>query len=701
MDGMNYNMSMFLSTIKLWNFRKFGSNNDDVNRDCDLEVGFKTGLNLIVGENDSGKSSIVDAINYIITPYSYERLRISKEDFYKEQKRLRIECDLTGFSIAEAKNFIEYLSIEDSIPPASESMSEDDRDKWITANVNRLHLHIFLQAEIIDDSIGWYDIKVDDGEDGLIFRGEIRDYLRSMYLKPLRDAKSELSSRPSSRLSQVLLKHKNFKEDGSSKHPLTKIFQSAHQDILDFFDGYKSDETEGPGSTLIADFSSAITNYLADKDSENEKILQEVVKKIQGVLRSGEKRGKETYDEISNHIDNLFSKRNIKRAKFDISDQRLDQVLQKLNLELDEKKSGLGALNLLFIALELLLLYRDDHPGLKIGIIEEAEAHLHTQAQLRVLKYLQNIANDKKIQLILTTHSTQVASVVDLSNLILVQSDHAFSMDSKNTMLDKSDYTFLQRFLDATKANLFFAEGVILVEGDAENILLPAISKIIGKDLIDYGVSIVNVGHTGLFRYSRIFLRSDGEKGVINIPIACVKDNDVRYYDTKTEIILNPLPDIDQINLSREQKLADGALQNVRNFVSPNTTLEFDIAIDKILRKEFYRAVLYAEKAKNAVSSIYITDDKKVEADEVVESDFRTWDESGLSDEEIAVRIYLRCKDNKSVTAQFYAEYLCSALPEQLKTYIGGDETKIKYLTDAIRYATSPIDTDSPSPENT
>ena len=65
----------------------------------------------------------------------------------------------------------------------------------------------------------------------------------------------------------------------------------------------------------------------------------------------------------------------------------------------------------------------------------------------------------------------------------------------------------LERFLDSTKANLFFAKGVIFVEGDAENILMPVIAKIIGMPLEKYGVSIVNVGSLAFLRYANIFKR--------------------------------------------------------------------------------------------------------------------------------------------------------------------------------------------------
>ena len=108
-------------------------------------------------------------------------------------------------------------------------------------------------------------------------------------------------------------------------------------------------------------------------------------------------------------------------------------------------------------------------------------------------------------------------------------------MGSEYTRLNSGDYDFLQRFLDATKSNLFFAKGVIFVEGDAENILIPTIAKLIGYPLHKYGISIVNVGNTAFLRYSKIFIRKKSTD-TIGVPVAIVTDLDVRppqyYIDT-------------------------------------------------------------------------------------------------------------------------------------------------------------------------
>ena len=155
------------------------------------------------------------------------------------------------------------------------------------------------------------------------------------------------------------------------------------------------------------------------------------------------------------------------RRRSSTPDARLRQLLEKLDLSLSVSgKSGLGTNNTLFMACELILLAQESEAS-KLLLIEEPEAHLHPQKQLRVMKALQELATENSIQIIVTTHSPNLASVIELENLVLLWKSRAYSLGKESTKLSESDYSFLQRFLDVTKANLFFARGVLVVEGDA------------------------------------------------------------------------------------------------------------------------------------------------------------------------------------------------------------------------------------------
>ena len=101
---------MYLSNLKLWNFRKFGSTDEtDYQTKPHLDLNLTKGLNVIIGENDSGKTAIIDAIKLVLKTHSYDYIRVDDKDFYKGANRFRIELTFEDLKPEEAKNFTEWL----------------------------------------------------------------------------------------------------------------------------------------------------------------------------------------------------------------------------------------------------------------------------------------------------------------------------------------------------------------------------------------------------------------------------------------------------------------------------------------------------------------------------------------------------------------------------------------------------------------
>ena len=621
-------INMFLSELKIWNFRKYGSSGSDA---PGLHLKLNKGLNLLVGENDSGKTAIIDAVKFVLQTQSYDYQRLEEEDFFLQPgieptdinraKSLKIECIFRGFDAEynEAANFLEWLGIE---------KNKDGHDQYF--------LKVTLNAERKDRKI-IYDIKAGPDDEGTQLDGVARDFLRVTYLKPLRDAESELIPGRRSRLAQILKSHEAFSSVPEADHTITKIAEKANEQIEGYFKG---------------------------KDENNSDILDQS--------------GKNLLSDINEYLKEFFTEKEINKiAKFTISGQSLSGILEKLILNLTEENSGLGSYNRLYIAAELLLLKRSRYHGLKLSLIEEVEAHLHPQAQLRLIEYLQNeIADKSGVQLIMTTHSPNLASKVKLDNLIICKGDQAFPMGSDFTELEKGDYLFLERFLDITKANLFFAQGIILVEGDAENILVPIIADLLGRPLTKHGVSVLNVQSTAFLRYSKIFKRRSG-KGM-GVKVAVVTDNDIKPDSGLTQ---------KQIKEKRTEKEAKYNGQDVRTFISPDWTLEYDIALSG-LKKEFYTAVLRAVKIQNS-DTYGLTCEKIKEVKRKVETDFTTWTSEHKTEQEIAEAIYkdhiLDKKISKAIVAQCFAALLkeCEGIKERIEV-----DEKLKYLVDAINYVT-------------
>ena len=141
-----------------------------------------------------------------------------------------------------------------------------------------------------------------------------------------------------------------------------------------------------------------------------------------------------------------------RNAQIKLTGGELTEILRLLDLIMEGNKSGLGTLNLLCIAAEMLL-FNNQKKGLKLALVEELEAHLHPQYQLRLIDYISSQQNNE--QFILSTHSITLASKIRLENLIVLKDKEAYPMASDYTMMNPADYKFLERFLDATKANLF------------------------------------------------------------------------------------------------------------------------------------------------------------------------------------------------------------------------------------------------------
>ncbi|EJT6144125.1 AAA family ATPase [Clostridium perfringens] len=102
---------MYLSRVKIWNFRKYG---ESVDGKENLTVNFKKGLNLMVGENDSGKTAIIDAIKIVLGTQSFDNVRLDENDFYRREDEsrvdwLKIECKFDDLSDIESGRFLEWI----------------------------------------------------------------------------------------------------------------------------------------------------------------------------------------------------------------------------------------------------------------------------------------------------------------------------------------------------------------------------------------------------------------------------------------------------------------------------------------------------------------------------------------------------------------------------------------------------------------
>lgn len=183
---------MYLSALKLWNFRKYC---EGPNGEPGLMVNFHEGVNVLIGENDSGKTAIVDAIRYALKTQSGEFIQFDDKDFYQDvngnrKEEFKIECVFDGLNEQDSGLFWEWLSWN------------DDKTRYL--------LKVWLYAKRKDNVIMPSFTAGIEGQADRI-DSEARELLKVVYFKPLRDALTDMTHGYKSRLAQILGAHELFK----------------------------------------------------------------------------------------------------------------------------------------------------------------------------------------------------------------------------------------------------------------------------------------------------------------------------------------------------------------------------------------------------------------------------------------------------------------------------------------------------------
>jgi len=212
---------------------------------------------------------------------------------------------------------------------------------------------------------------------------------------------------------------------------------------------------------------------------------------------------------------------------------------------------SLGGANLIYLALKLYEYEVHREREDKIAhflLIEEPEAHIHNHIQKTLFSNFHSL----KTQVFISTHSAQISSVAKMSalNVISRKSTHSEVYWPANN-LDSTETSNIERYLDAMRSTLLFAKGVILVEGDAEQILIPQLVKLIlGISLDEMGISIVKMDGT-VFKHISTLFHDDRIRNYC----AVVTDLDAPFLTETTDYADDDyLKTLDNARISGEQR---------------------------------------------------------------------------------------------------------------------------------------------------
>ncbi len=435
-------LKMYLSDLKIEGYKLFKGKK---------LVHFEKGLNVLVGENGCGKSTVIDAIRLLLNEDEYMRNGICEEDFY---------------SSADRKIQAESISIKGRFC----DLSEEKKVEYITWLDKKYNAILNLEVSRKLDRRNNYKKTVWGGESSnSIFEWEPLNDIQCVYLPALRDAERKLKASRGSRLARLLinLSHKELEEKRKSGN-LIEIEKDVNS------------------------FNEALSKR-ADIARANELINESLEKALGAVFAQTTKIqfGDATYERIVEALRIVFFP-----GKLPTEDNLFRNLFE----------NSLGYNNLIYLATILAEFegLKENYSSPRILLIEELEAHLHPQIQIKVLKYLREQAEKNDIQVIITTHSTTIASATPIENIISFNSttDGIKITSLKRCVQNKRAKQFINRWLDVTRSTLLFSKGNILVEGLAEALLVPKLAEIylnslkrdnVPRSLEEAGVSVINM----------------------------------------------------------------------------------------------------------------------------------------------------------------------------------------------------------------
>jgi putative ATP-dependent endonuclease of OLD family len=427
-----------IKCLVLKNFKRFK----------ELELEFDPELNILVGVNEAGKSSVLQAIDIVL------RASRSKVESIGLEALFNAEC------------IAEFL-----------------RDKKGVQDLPELLIEVYF-----DQLEGRYEL---DGRNNT----KDSDYCGiKMVCKPLQDCTSEIVA---------------ILDDSYENFP----FEYYGVEFLTFTD------------QVISPYKKPLRHLLIDSSLINtEYATREYTRAIYAAHASIQQRNSHAFK--YREAKKMFRENVLKDMSAEVSAYKFDiKTSPKANVEsdiiiteneipVDSKGKGRQC----FIKTEFAL--RNQEHALNVLLLEEPENHL---SQIHMRKLIERIQASNKKQLFVATHSSFIATRLNLRK-VLILSELNPSRPTSLKDLSTATAEFFMKAPDNNVLELALCEKAILVEGDAEFILMETLYTISasGYSMDHDGIHVISVDGTSFKRYLEL-------ANLLSIKVAVIRDNDRDY----------------------------------------------------------------------------------------------------------------------------------------------------------------------------
>ncbi|HMG84037.1 MAG TPA: AAA family ATPase [Ferruginibacter sp.] len=493
---------MYISKLSVRNFRNFKN----------VTIAFQKGVNTIIGENGSGKSNILYALRLLIDESLPRGVRFYESDF----NRLLLNLSSQGWKGHWIIIQIEFSELDVSEEAQSIAMHKTgEMDEF--DNTKGTYSLIYRPREIKRREIYEYSLEEDKTIEGLqeildsltlndyefTFRGRGNtDFsIDENYSNYIGDFEEISFPNPDDQRDDIYgTRLQGFSIPNELSCTFIKALRDVEADLRSYRDNPLLNLLRGKEKSISVAKKDSIEQKVEDLNEEISE-LDEVKDVSNGISKSIRQAVGETYApniEIKSEVPSEIEKL-LQSLKLWVGDP--DEIGHKGRIW----ELSLGGANLIYLSLKLLE-YEKVKAQNKIAnfiLIEEPEAHIHTHIQKTLFQKL----HSHNTQIIITTHSTHISSVSKISTVnVLSRSNKEALVFSPSNGLEDHEIRAIERYLDAVRTNLLFAKGVLLVEGDAEQILIPdLVKKSFGISLDEIGISLINIGSTGFQNIAVLF----------------------------------------------------------------------------------------------------------------------------------------------------------------------------------------------------